>query len=79
MEGMSGIDGKRPMNAPEAMTILDQIEGATAYIRTLGTKAQETQFKKALAALTSAHRALHNRMHEMGYFHQHTALDDHHR
>jgi hypothetical protein len=72
------IDGKRPMSAPDAVTILEQIEGATAYIKTIGTKAQERQFKEALAALTSAHRALHNRMHEMGHYHKHTVLDDHH-
>jgi hypothetical protein len=72
------VKGKRPMNAPDAVTILEQIEGATAYIKTIGTKAQGQQFKKALDALTSAHRALHNRLHEMGYYHMHTAVDDHH-
>ena len=72
-------DGKRPMNAPDAATILEQIEGATAYIKTLGTRAQDRQFKEALTALMSAHRALHNRLHEMGHYHQHTPVDDHHR
>ena len=71
-------EGKRPMKESDAMSILEQIEGATAYVKTLGTKAQERQFKEMLAALTAAHRALHNRMHEMGYYHQHTAVDDHH-
>ena len=75
---MAIIGGKRPMKAADAATILEQIEGATAYVKTIGTKAQDRQFKKALAALTSAHRALHNRMHEMGYFHAHTVVDDHH-
>ena len=27
--------------------------------------------------LTSAHRALHNRMHEQGYYHGHTPVTDH--
>ena len=76
---MAIVDGKRPMDAPDAVTILEQIEGATAYIKTIGTKAQERQFKKALDALTSAHRALHNRLHEMGHYHKHTVLDDHHK
>ncbi|MCL2462566.1 MAG: CehA/McbA family metallohydrolase [Defluviitaleaceae bacterium] len=71
-------DGKRPMSAPDAATILEQIEGATAYITTLGTKAQDRQFMAALTALTAAHRALHNRLHEMGYYHKHTAVDEHH-
>jgi len=71
------LNNTRPMSAPDAATIIEQIEGATAYIKTIGTMAQERQFKKALAALTSAHRALHNRMHEMGYYHNHTAVDNH--
>ena len=72
------VDGKQPMNAPDAVTILEQIEGAAAYIKTIGTKAQDRQFKAALTALTSAHRALHNRLHEMGYYHNHTVIDEHH-
>jgi hypothetical protein len=71
------IDGKPLMNAPDAATILDQIEGATAYVKTLATRAQESQFKLALAALSGAHRALHNRMHAAGHFHQHSPEDIH--
>ena len=73
------VDGKRPMKESDAMSILEQIEGSTVYIKTLGTRAQEVSFKKALDALTSAHRALHNRMHEMGYYHNHNVVDDHHK
>jgi hypothetical protein len=71
------VDGKPIFNGPDAATILDQIEGATAYVKTLGTKAQESQFKLALAALEGAHRALHNRMHASGHFHNHTPEDIH--
>jgi len=71
------VDGKPIFNAPDAVTILDQIEGATAYVKTLGTKAQESQFKLALAALSGAHRALHNKMHAAGHFHNHSPEDIH--
>jgi len=71
------VDGKPLMNGPDAATILDQIEGATAYVKTLATKARESQFKLALAALAGAHRALHNRMHASGHFHQHSPEDIH--
>ena len=74
---MVTVNGQRPINAPDAATILDQIEGATAFIKTLGTRAQEKQFKLALAELTAAHRALHNRMHEMGQYHHHITEDKH--
>jgi hypothetical protein len=70
-------DGKPIFNAPDAATILDQIEGATAYVKTLATKARESEFKLALAALAGAHRALHNKMHAAGYFHNHTPEDKH--
>jgi len=71
------VDGKPLYNAPDAASILDQIEGATAYLTTLGTRADESRFKQALAALAGAHRALHNRMHAAGHFHSHTAEDRH--
>jgi len=71
------VDGQRPLNSLDAVTIIEQIEGATAYVKTLGTKADDRRFKEVIANLTSAHRALHNRMHEMGHYHKHTALDHH--
>jgi len=61
----------------DAMTILDQIEGAMAYLDTIGTRAEDETYKRLKLVLTSAHRTFHNRMHEMGYFHQHTPVNDH--
>jgi hypothetical protein len=63
--------------ATDGLTILEQIEGAMAYLNTIGTKAEEKAFKRMMMVLTSAHRTLHNRMHELGYFHPHTPLNDH--
>jgi hypothetical protein len=63
--------------AADAMTILDQIEGAMAYLDTIGTRAEDETYKRLKLILTSAHRTFHNRMHEMGYFHQHTPVNDH--
>ena len=71
------IDGKPLFSGPDAATILDQIEGVTAYVTTLGTKAQEMQYKLALAALSGAHRALHNRMHAQGMYHRHAGDNRH--
>ena len=61
----------------DALTILEQIEGAMAYLDTIGTKAEDKIFKRMKLVLTSSHRIIHNRMHEMGYFHQHASLNDH--
>jgi len=63
--------------AADGLTILDQIEGAMAYLDTIGTRAEEKAFKRMKMVLTSAHRTIHNRMHEMGYYHPHTVTNDH--
>lgn len=63
--------------AADAVTILEQIEGALAYLDTVGTRAEDKVYKRMRLVLTSAHRELHNRMHQMGRYHQHTPADDH--
>lgn len=62
----------------DAMTILEQIEGAAAYVKNLGSKAEEAKYKRIMAKLTAAHRKLHNEMHRMGVYHDHTVAEDHH-
>jgi hypothetical protein len=61
----------------DALTILEQVEGAMAYLDTIGTRADDKAFKRMKMVLTSAHRTIHNRMHEAGYFHHHTSVNDH--
>lgn len=65
------------MAAADALTILEQIEGALAYIDTVGTRADDAAYKRMRMVLTSAHRQLHNRMHQEGRFHEHTPVEDH--
>ena len=75
---MIGVAGQTGFNAPDAATILTQIEGATAYLRSFGTRAETALYERLVATLVSAHRALHNRMHQSGHYHEHTVHDDHH-
>jgi len=63
--------------AADAMTILDQIEGALALLDTVGTRAQTEAYKRMRMVLTGAHRRLHNQMHEQGLYHRHTPGEDH--
>jgi hypothetical protein len=63
--------------AADAVTILEQIEGALAYLDTVGTRAEDIVYKRMRLVLESAHRSLHNRMHQQGYFHDHTPVTDH--
>ena len=74
---MIRVKGSPMLAALDALTILDQIEGSMAYLDTLGTRANDQAYKRMKMVLTSAHRIIHNRMHEAGYFHQHTPTNEH--
>jgi hypothetical protein len=65
------------MAAADAVTILEQIEGALAYLDTVGTRAEDAAYRQMQLLLTSAHRSLHNRLHQEGHYHNHTAVEDH--
>jgi hypothetical protein len=58
--------------AADAVTILEQIEGALAYLDTVGTQAEERVYKRMRLVLTASQRALHNRIHDHGIYHDHT-------
>ncbi|MBA7666381.1 hypothetical protein ES703_74461 [subsurface metagenome] len=74
---MVKLEEKEIFAAADAITILEQIEGAIAFIDTVATRAQAKAYKAVKMSLTSAHRALHNRMHNAGFFHEHTSLNRH--
>lgn len=63
--------------AADAVTILEQIEGALAYLDTVGTRAETAAWKRMRLVLESAHRSLHNRMHLGGRYHEHAGPRDH--
>ncbi|MCJ7700660.1 MAG: CehA/McbA family metallohydrolase [Anaerolineales bacterium] len=71
------LDGSAMLPAADAVTILEQIEGALAYLDTVGTRAEEKAYKRMRMVLTSAHRSMHNRLHARGYFHNHTPVTNH--
>ena len=74
---MVEIDGSEFMAAADALSILQQIEGSLAYFDTIGTRADTETFKRLRLLLTSVHRELHNRLHNVGVQHEHTAATDH--
>ena len=71
------VEGSEFFAAADAVTILEQIEGALAYLTTVGTRAEERTYKRMRLILESAHRQVHNRMHRQGYFHEHAPTEDH--
>jgi len=74
---MISIEKTPIMAAADAITILEQIEGALAYLDTVGTRADVTAYKRMHLVLQSAHRTLHNRLHQAGYEHKHSPVTDH--
>jgi len=63
--------------AADAVTILDQIEGALAYVDSVGIRAEAKTYKRLRLMLTAAHREIHNRLHKQGHHHDHTPATDH--
>jgi hypothetical protein len=74
---MVEVAGTPFMAAADAVTILEQIEGALAYLDCVGTRAETAAYKRMRLVLTAAHRDLHNRMHRAGQFHRHSPLEHH--
>jgi hypothetical protein len=61
----------------EAMAVLEQIEGAIAYVDTLAPRPEAQRYKRLRATLESAYNRLHQRLHQQGVFHRHTPLHGH--
>jgi hypothetical protein len=74
---MLDVEGSQMLAAADAVTILEQIEGAMAYLDTVGTRAADRVYKRMRLVLEASHRSLHNRLHNMGYYHDHTPPTDH--
>lgn len=75
---MVQVEGTQLLAAADAVTILEQIEGALAYLDSIGTRADDQAYKRMRLVLVSAQRRLHNRMHQNGLYHEHTISEDHH-
>lgn len=68
---MARVAGSPLLAAADAVTILEQIEGAMVYLDSIGTRAADRAYKRMRLVLESAHRDLHNRMHQHGQYHEH--------
>ena len=71
------VGGARPFKQEDALAVLQQIEGALAYIDTLAPRPVAQQYKRVRASVEAAHNRLHQLMHRQGVFHQHTPLHEH--
>ena len=71
------VDGARPFKREDAIAVLEQIEGAIAYVDTLAPKPAARQFKQIRASIEAAHNRLHQLMHRQGIYHEHNPLHEH--
>jgi hypothetical protein len=71
------VEGKPLFSQKAALPILEQIEGAIAYVDTIAPRPEAQRYKQLRATLEAAHNRLHQRMHQNGVFHQHTPLHQH--
>jgi len=67
---MIKLAGSPMLPAADAVTILEQIEGALAFLDTVGTRAEDRAYKRMRLVIQSAYSSLHNRMHAEGHFHE---------
>jgi len=74
---MVRVGGSDFFSAPDALVTLEQIEGALAYLDTVGTRAEDEAFKRMRLKLISAYGQLHRELHQRGQFHEHLPLTDH--
>jgi len=74
---MIQVESSEFFSAADAVTILDQIEGALAYIDTVGTRAEDEAYKRIRMKLTSVYKKLHDQLHARGHYHEHNAVTEH--
>jgi hypothetical protein len=72
------VEGKPLFNQADAGAVLEQIEGAIAYLDVLAPRSQAQRLKKMRSTLESAYNQLHQRMHRNGVYHRHVAPHEHH-
>ena len=71
------VAGARPFKRADAIAVLEQIEGALAFVDTLAPRPAAQQYKKIRATIEAAHNRLHQLMHRQGIYHEHNPLHDH--
>lgn len=71
------VAGSPFLAGADALTILEQIEGALAYLDTLAVQTTEKASKRMCMILKTAHRKLHHRLHRHGVYHHHTTGLEH--
>jgi hypothetical protein len=69
------VDGSELFSETDSMAVLDQIQGAMAYVDTIAPRPEARRFQELRATLEAAYNRLHQRMHAAGVYHRHPLHD----
>jgi hypothetical protein len=69
------VEGSELFSEHDSMTVLDQIQGAIAYVDTIATRPDARRYRALRATLETAYNRLHQRMHAAGVYHRHPLHD----
>jgi hypothetical protein len=69
------VEGSDLFSEVDSMAVLDQIQGAIAYVDTVAPRAEARRFRELRATLETAYNRLHHRMHAAGLYHHHPLHD----
>jgi hypothetical protein len=69
------VEGSELFSEHDSMTVLDQIQGAIAYVDTIATRPDARRFRQLRVTLETAYNRLHQRMHAAGIYHRHPLHD----
>jgi hypothetical protein len=72
------VTGDKPIfSHPDALAVLEQIEGSLAFVDTIAPRPDAQRYKLLRTSLEAAHAKLHNRLHAQSLMHRHTPLQMH--
>lgn len=71
------VGGSPLFSQPDAVAVLEQIEGTLAYVDTIAPRPDAVRYKRLRTTLEAAHGRLHQRLHQQGVAHLHTPLHGH--
>jgi hypothetical protein len=69
------VGGRPHFREQDAADVLDQIQGAIAYVDTLATRADVRRHQRLRTVLEGAYGLLHQRLHAAGAYHRHPLHD----
>jgi len=69
------VEGSELFSEADSIAVLEQIQGAIAYVDTIAPRPEARRFNQLRATLETAHNRLHQRMHAAGVYHRHPLHD----